>query len=175
MTLRPIPVTLEQANDFVGRLHRHHRPVVGHKYSIGAWDTRSSRLCGVVIVGRPVARNIDQRRIVEVTRLCTDGTPNACSLLYGSAARAAVALGYFAVLTYTLSSEDGASLRASGWWGEANATDGRPWNVPSRPRAVVPSTLGPKWRWVRILSEWPDSMPEDEIAVSAQSALQFGP
>lgn len=169
MSLRIVPVSLEDANVFVRDLHRHHNPVVGHKFSIGAFDTKSKRLCGVAIVSRPVARNIDHNRILEVTRLCTDGTKCACSLLYGAAARAASALGYFAIITYTLSYENGASLRASGWWGEENATSGKSWNVPSRPRIDNPRSLGPKWRWVRFLSEY----PEDTYQSKTDDVRQF--
>lgn len=168
MALRLVPVTLEQAQRFVRSLHRHHPAPVGHRFSIGAYDTAAGRLVGVAVVGRPSARLLDQRRVVEVTRLCTDGTTNACSLLYGASARAAAALGYFCVITYTLSSEDGASLRASGWWGEPDATAGNSWNVPSRPRVVRESTLGPKWRWARFLSEYPETLPEDAAEESGQ-------
>jgi hypothetical protein len=170
-SLHVVPVTLVQAQKFVRTLHRHHPAPVGHRFSIGAWNDLTNRLVGVAVVGRPVARLIDQRRVVEVTRLCTDGTPRACSLLYGAAARAAAALGFFCVITYTLSRENGASLRASGWWGEADATVGNSWNVPSRPRAVREETLGSKWRWARFLSEWPERIPEDEIEDSSQLRL----
>jgi len=88
--LRHIALPLATANAFVARLHRHHRPVVGHKFSLGAM--LGGELVGVVIVGRPVSRMRDDGRTLEVTRLCTDGTKNACSFLYGAAARAAFAL-----------------------------------------------------------------------------------
>ncbi len=87
--LRVVAVELSIANEFVARYHRHHKPEVGHRFSIGAWDMERACLCGVAIVGRPKARMIDYRKVVEVTRLATDGTRNACSLLYGAAARAA--------------------------------------------------------------------------------------
>lgn len=167
--LRLTPVSLELANEFVAKHHRHHSPVAGHRFSIGAMS--GARLVGVAVIGRPVAREIDHRRIVEVTRLCTDGTRNTCSLLYGTAARAAQALGYFAIITYTLSIEDGASLRATGWWGEENATSGKSWNTPSRPRVDNPKTLGPKWRWVRFLSEFPDTIPELTPVAEGQFSL----
>jgi len=111
--LRKVPVTLAEANAFVAERHRHHKPVPYHKFSIGA--VKGERLVGVVIVGRPVARLRDDGETLEVTRLCTDGTRNACSFLYGAAARAAFALGYRRIGTYTLPDEGGASLRASGW------------------------------------------------------------
>lgn len=131
MRLTAYPVDLDEANAFVEQHHRHHRPVVGHKFSIGA--ALGEKIVGVVIVGRPVARMRDDGITLEVTRLATDGTRNACSFLYGAAARAAFALGYKRIGTYILQSEPGASLRAAGWRliGEAG---GGSWSVPSRPR-----------------------------------------
>ena len=87
MSLSITPINLDEANAFVAQYHRHHKPVVGHKFSIGAFD--GDRLVGAVIVGRPVSRMRDDGATLEVTRLCTDGTRNACSFLYGCAARAA--------------------------------------------------------------------------------------
>lgn len=126
-----MPITLAEANAFVADHHRHHQPVVGHKFSIGA--VLNDAIVGVVIVGRPVSRRRDNGLTLEVTRLCTDGSRNACSFLYGAAAKAAFALGYERIGTYILASESGASLRAAGWRliGE---TAGKSWNVPSRPR-----------------------------------------
>jgi hypothetical protein len=111
--LELIHIELADANAFVANLHRHHKPVVGHKFSLGA--TSEGLLVGVVIVGRPVARMRDDGKTLEVTRLCTNGAKNACSFLYGAAARAAFALGYKRIGTYTLPSEGGSSLRATGW------------------------------------------------------------
>ena len=127
----PTPVSLEVANNFVAIHHRHHTAVVGHKFSIGA--LLADTLVGVVIVGRPVSRHRDNGLTLEVTRLCTDGTQNACSFLYGAAARAAFALGYARIGTYIRKDEPGVSLTAAGWRliGE---TPGRSWSVPSRLR-----------------------------------------
>lgn len=133
-------VALADANAYVRAHHRHHKPVVGHKFSIGA--TLAGVLVGVVIVGRPVSRMRDDGHTLEVTRLCTDGTRNACSFLYGAAARACFALGYRKIGTYILKSEDGASLRASGWR-LIGSTPGRSWSVPSRPRSDK-HPLGPR-------------------------------
>lgn len=113
MRLQVIPINLKEANAFVERNHRHHKPVVGHKFSIGASD--GERVIGVAIIGRPVSRHLDDGWTLEVTRCCTDGTRNACSLLYGAAWRAARAMGYRKVITYILSSEHGSSLKASGY------------------------------------------------------------
>jgi hypothetical protein len=90
--MRPIPLTLAQANALIASLHRHHKPVVGHRFTIGA-ETADGRVVGAAVVGRPVAHKTEQYRIAEVTRLVTDGTRNACSLLYGATARAAEAMG----------------------------------------------------------------------------------
>jgi len=107
-----VRIELGEANAFVEAHHRHHRPVVGHLFSLGA--STGDAIVGVVIVGRPVARMRDDGMTAEVTRLCTDGTPNACSFLYGRAARAAFALGYKRIGTYILASEPGTSLTAAG-------------------------------------------------------------
>ncbi len=137
-------VSLDEANEFVERMHRHHPPVVGHLFSIGAFI--NAALVGVVIVGRPVSRMRDDGLTAEVTRLCTDGTRNACSFLYGKAARAAFALGYLRVGTYTLPVEGGASLRAAGWTliGERG---GGEWSSPNRPRKTMKSPNGIKLLW----------------------------
>lgn len=131
MGLELCPITLAEANMFVKKIHRHHRPVVGHKFSIGVMNEIG--ICGVAIVGRPVARFLDDGWTLEVNRLCTDGTKNACSILYSAAWRAAKALGYKKLITYTLPEEGGASLKASNWKciGEAG---GGSWNCKSRPR-----------------------------------------
>lgn len=116
---------------FVTAHHRRHTPPAGHKFSLGAID--GDKLVGVVIVGRPVARMRDDGVTLEVTRLCTDGTRNACSFLYGAAARATFALGYRRIGTYILKSEPGTSLKAAGWklLGERG---GGSWSRPIRLR-----------------------------------------
>jgi hypothetical protein len=129
--LAVVPMDLDSANDFVRIHHRHHRPVVGHKFSLGAMHGET--LVGVSIIGRPVARRLDNGWTLEVNRLCTDGTRNACSFLYGASWRATRALGYRRLITYTLPEEGGASLRAAGWR-LVGETPGRSWSVPSRPR-----------------------------------------
>ena len=111
--MRLVPVSLKAANTFVAEHHRHHKPVVGHKFSIGC--AQEGRLVGVAIVGRPVSRHLDNGLTLEVNRLCTTGEKNACSMLYAAAARAAKAMGYQKIITYTLDTEPGTSLRAAGW------------------------------------------------------------
>ena len=130
--LASFPLDLETANEFVARHHRHHKPVVGHKFSIGAMA--ADDLVGVVIVGRPVARLRDDGMTLEVTRLCTMGHRNACSFLYGAAARAAFALGYKRIGTYIRADESGTTLHAAGWRLIGKAGGGS-WSRPSRLRA----------------------------------------
>ena len=137
------PCTLRQAKGYVAEHHRHHRAPQGGLFALAA--LAGDRLCGVVIVGRPVARGLDDGRTVEVTRPCTDGTRNACSALYGRARRAAMALGYTKVLTYTLEEECGSSLRAAGWTAVAT-TRGGSWDTPSR-RRLDNHPLQRKVRW----------------------------
>lgn len=125
------PISLAEANAFVDRLHRHHKSTQGHKFSIAA--EFAGKVVGVAIVGRPVSRHRDDGFTAEVTRLCTDGTPNACSLLYAASAKAAFAMGYTRIGTYTLATENGASLRGSGWQ-FVRVAGGGDWNCKSRPR-----------------------------------------
>jgi hypothetical protein len=126
-----VRIGLDEANAFVRQHHRHHQPVVGHLFSIGA--VLGDDIVGVVIVGRPVSRFRDDGMTAEVTRLCTDGTRNACSFLYGCASRAAFALGFKRIGTFILASEPGTSLTAAGWR-LVGETPGQSWSVPSRPR-----------------------------------------
>ena len=125
------PITLAEANEFVRKHHRNHKPVVGHKFSIAVSDGDTVR--GVAIIGRPVSRVLDNGWTLEVNRVCTDGAKNACSMLYGAAWRAAKAMGYKKLITYTLPNEGGFSLVASGWRLVGEAGGGN-WNCKSRPR-----------------------------------------
>ena len=106
------PISLKLANEFVLANHRHNKPVTGHKFSIGLFD--DDKLIGVAICGRPVARMADDGLTLEILRVCTDGTRNANSMLYGRVKKIAQVMGYKKVLTYTLAEESGASLRAVG-------------------------------------------------------------
>ena len=137
------PITQREANAYVETNHRHHKPVTGAIFCIAVSD--GDKVRGVVIVGRPVARRLQDGWTAEVTRCCTDGARNACSMLYAAAWRAARAMGYRKLITYTLPEEGGASLRATGFRciGEAG---GGSWNVPSRPR-VDTHPLQRKLRW----------------------------
>jgi hypothetical protein len=176
------PLTLEQANAFIAHVHRHHQPVVGHRFSLGAF--KNGECVGVAVVGRAVARMVDQNGVAEVTRLATDGTKNACSILYAACARACDAMGYAHIQTYTLPSEGGASLRASGWTliGEAGGGD---WNRPNQPLRGKNRTDQPmerKQKWTKILtngkngSQTPQMLTLTEIAEQrkGQNVLDLG-
>lgn len=145
------PITQAAAFDFIRDMHRHHGVPVGHLWS-QAVHCEQGVLRGVAVSGRPVARPLDDGLTVEVTRLCTDGSPNACSMLYGAARRAAIAKGFRRGLTYILDSEDGASLRAAGYrplW----KVKGRSWDCPSRPRTDKhPTDDKQAWGW----GAWPE-------------------
>lgn len=134
MALEIAPITLREANAYVAQHHRHNQPTNGHKWSLACYE--GERLCGVAICGQPVARKLDDGRTIEVRRVCTDGTYNACSKLYGACARVAKEMGYRRIITYTLQSEPGTSLQASGYikHGEAGGVS---WNMPSRPRDEI--------------------------------------
>lgn len=144
--LRTAPIGLRAANAWVEANHRHHGPVRGHKFSVAVVD-RDGQIRGVGIAGRPVARQLDDGEHLEVLRVATDGTPNACSMLYGALRRAALALGYRPenVLTYTLAEESGTSLLASGWHA-VGRTKAEGWDRPSRGREDRHPT-GRKTRW----------------------------
>lgn len=126
-----VPLTLRDARSYVDRVHRHHRAPQGGLFAIGLAD--GADIVGCVIVGRPVARALDDGWTAEVTRLATDGSKNACSMLYAAAWRAARAMGYRRLMTYTLATEPGTSLVAAGWR-PVGEVRGRSWTTPSRPR-----------------------------------------
>ena len=163
MKLKLIPLTLKAANDLISRLHRHHKPVVGHRFSIGV--EKDGECVGAAVTGRPVARATEQYSTAEVTRLVTDGTPHVCSKLYSACARAAEAMGYDRIQTFILDSEPGTSLRASGWYritadGEMCecedgcklcTTEGRDWNTPARGGRRTDQPMVNKQRWGRTL------------------------
>jgi len=146
--MKIIPITLKTANQFVAQFHRHHKPSVGHKFSIGLAD--NNELIGVAIMGRPVARGSDDGFTIEVARLCTTGQKNACSMLYQAAARASKELGYKKIQTYILEIETGTSLKASGWKMEAITTGGQWKHTDGKERRTDQPTM-PKQRWVREL------------------------
>lgn len=142
--IRVVPVDQAEAFEFIERFHRHHKPPAGDKFRVGVADDQGT-LRGVAVVGRPVARMRDDGRTLEITRLCTDGTRNACSMLYAACQRAAFAMGYQRIGTYTLPSEGGASLKAAGWRLVGERGGGR-WSRTGRERTDEHPTEG-KWLW----------------------------
>lgn len=159
--LKVVPLTLAQANDLVARLHRHHKPAQGHRFSIGV--EKAGELVGAAIVGRPVSRELDAYRVAEVTRLVTDGTAHACSALYGAAARIAREMGFDRIQTYILDTEPGTSLRAAGWTFE-RATSGGDWNHSTKYAGTrrTDQPMQPKQRWGRTFATALDLHPEEE-------------
>lgn len=145
MTLALVPVTRDQAMEYVATVHRHHGRPLGYRYAVGV--AQDGRLCGVAMAGRPVARSLDDGRTIEVVRVATDGTPHACSMLYGACWRAARAIGYTRAVTYTQADESGASLRAAGWLRVADLPPRKGWDAPSRPRAGQGADGVPRIRW----------------------------
>ncbi len=137
------PISLRHARAFVAMVHRHHDKPQGGKFALAAWH--HGELVGVSIVGRPVSRMLDNGLTAEVIRVATDGTRNACSFLYGASKRAAQAMGYRKIVTYTLPEESGASLRAVGW-DRAGVAGGGSWTRRSRPR-VDSAPTQEKIRW----------------------------
>ena len=159
MNLKAIPVSLKEANAFVDELHRHHNHAVGDKFRVGV--SYDGKLVGIAQVGRPVSRHLDDGKTLEVIRLCTDGTKNACTFLYSRCARIAQEMGYEKIITYILDSESGISLQASGWHCESKEAGGGSWSSPSRPREIVVEDLfgtkekypiNKKQRWAKELT-----------------------
>lgn len=150
MSLRLVPMTLKLANQYVAVFHRHHKPVQGHRFSLGA--AKGDNIVGVVIVGRPVARGCDPYAVAEVSRLCTEGGKNVCSFLYAAAARVCKEMGFARIQTYILESEPGISLRAAGWTLDGH-TAGGDWNhsaaYAGKRRTDQP--MVPKQRWIKEL------------------------
>jgi hypothetical protein len=153
--LRLVPLTIAKARMFIARNHRHNKPPQGGLFAVGA--ELHGAIVGAAIIGRPVARMMDDGSTCEIVRLCTDGTHNACSLLYGAAVRAAKALGWSQIITYTLASEPGTSLRASGWSETCEVKGEMSWSRPSRPRmqtdlfGEAQRPTEDKIRWIRKL------------------------
>lgn len=148
--LRIVPCTLAQANEFVCKFHRHHAPTVGHRWSVGVEGPAG--LCGVSICGRPVARALPQYQLIEINRLATDGTKNACSKLYGACASIAKLMGFSDIETTILESEPGISLRAAGFTFR-RAIKGRDWNCPSRGGRRTDQPICDKQVWGKVLRE----------------------
>ena len=143
--MKAVPLTRDEAREFIRQHHRHHKFPAGYKFAIGA--QKNGELVGVALVGRPTARMLQQKEplTAEVTRLCTSGERNVCSFLYAAARRAAFAMGFTRLITYILVSEPGTSLKASGWT-FVQVTKGGSWDRPSRAR-IDKAPTEPKQLW----------------------------
>ena len=142
------PATLAQANKMVSQLHRHHKPCVGHRFSLAL--SLDDKVVGVVICGRPVARMEDPYKVLEISRCCTDGTPNAISKLYPQVFRIAALMGFDRVQTYTLPEEGGASMRAVGMT-LASTSPGGQWKHTDGKARRTDQPTSPKSKWVKEL------------------------
>ena len=138
------PTTLKTANEFVNQYHRHHKATTGHKFSIGLFN--NEEMVGCAICGRPVSRHLDDGMTLEINRLCVkEGVRNGCSMLYGACVRIAKAMGYKQVITYTLESEGGASLKASNFICDGQA-GGKIWTGQRNRNNGVPQEMKTRWR-----------------------------
>lgn len=145
-------IPLINANTFVKTHHRHNRPTTGHKFSLGCY--KSGKLVGVAICGRPIARRLDDGKTIEVNRLCSDGTQNVCSKLLGACVRYARAMGFVKIVTYTLMSENGASIRAANFVLDAENVGGKKWTghrSESRQNKGIVGSSEYKKRWIYLI------------------------
>ena len=140
--MKIVPVTFKYAKEFVRNYHRHNPNVVGCKFAIGCID--GNVMIGVAICGRPVSRYLDDGKTLEINRVCTNGAANACSMLYGACCRIAKEMGYERVITYTLQSETGASVKASNFIcdGEAGGTH---WTGKRDKGQNIPNEMKVRW------------------------------
>lgn len=137
--MKAIPIKRNEADAYVNQHHRHHKPTCADMFRVGCEE--DGELAGVIQVGRPLSRNLDDGETVEVLRCCTNGKPNVASFLYSRAARIAKEMGYKKIITYILAEESGTSLKASGWHCEAHECGGGKWHCPSRPREITQLTI----------------------------------
>lgn len=135
--LEVVPVTLSEVQRMVGTQHRHNQAPKRYRFAVGVKNSETGEIVGVAAASNPVARLLDDGLTVEVIRSCTDGTPNANSMLYGALSRAAKALGFRRMITYTLESESGASLRGAGWTVDKAGLQPQTWARPNRIRHDV--------------------------------------
>lgn len=139
------PITFKEASEYINKYHRHHKATVGCKFCISVIDDEGN-IHGVAVCGRPVSRELDDGFTLEINRVCTDGTMNACSMLYGACCRIAKNMGYRSVVTYTLQSENGASLKASNFICEGKA-GGTHWTGARDKGQDIPAEMKLRWRW----------------------------
>ena len=175
--LRLVPCSIQRAREYIDARHRHHGSSTSALLALAVADEVGT-VRGVALVGRPVARGLDDGWTVEVTHVATDGCPNACSFLYGAARRAAAALGYARLITYTREDEQGASPRAAGLVDDGPIR-ARSWNMPNR-RRVDKTEIVRRRRWSSPLGpeqfaiEWPEVVPQSERLFSLSSPEPAG-
>ena len=162
---------MEQAKSYVEQLHRHHRPSTSGRYALAVAD-ETGAVRGVAMIGRPVARLLDDGWTLEVNRVAVDGCPNACSALYGASLRLAKALGYSRLITYTRADESGSSLRGAGWMSEGEIR-ARSWDTPGR-RRVDKTEIVRRQRWSARATgaapcelSWPHLVDENQLSFDA--------
>ena len=163
--LHAAPISLAEANTYVEKIHRHNGKLPSSKFAVALVDD-DGLVHGVAIAGLPKARMLNDGGTLEVNRVCTDGARNACSQLYGACARAAKAIGYWRLVTYTLASEPGSSLLASGWKKVADLK-GRSWKERWGDLYRDSNDTSAKVRWEIVLGErrqvvWPAGMTPDK-------------
>lgn len=149
------PISIAAANAYVEQHHRHHGAKTGCRFAIAVYDEQGG-LHGVAICANPVARNADDGLTLEVSRVCTDGTHNACSILYGSCARIAKEMGFRRIITYILESEDGTSLKASGWHCDGDGFGAVNWDVCNSKRTIERNAT-------KQMSIFPEKRPPEEM------------
>jgi hypothetical protein len=137
------PCELKEAKDFIQKYHRHHKPPQGHRFSLKLVEENKIR--GVIVVGRPIGRFQDDGETIEITRVCTDGMPNACSMLIGAVRRVGKAMGWKRIISYILETENGASYKASNFQ-LMGITKGDTWNRKKRSRKdEQPTCIKKRW------------------------------
>lgn len=177
MKLRVVPCSIDRAREYVATLHRHHSPSTSRTLWAVAVADDAGAVRGVAMVGLPVARYQDDGWTLEVHRVATDGCDNACSALYGAAARQAKALGYHRIITYIREDEDGVTLRAAGWVNEETPTGGLGWSRPHLGRARVETTeLMRRRRWATTFAahepielDWPHLEIPDQLIITQEA------
>ena len=138
------PITFKTASEFIDQFHRHHRATIGCKFCVSCWD--ENRMVGVAVAGRPVSRYYDDGFTLEINRVCTDGTRNACSMLYGACVRIAKDMGYHKVITYIFESENGASVKAANFICEGIA-GGTHWNGKRNKGQDIPAEMKQRYAY----------------------------
>ena len=169
--IRLVPITISEAKAFVNDHHRTHPPPLSALFAAAA--ARDGKIIGVATVGRPIAKHRDGGYTAEVTRMCVlENNPNACSMLYGACWRAAQALGYTRIITYTAEEQHGASLKASGWAIIGATRDHNTWNTPARPRNNTVSNSKKVWAKGKYT---PGPRPRYKPATPHQGQLPLNP